>query len=117
MTPEETRFFESVDGYARTRHECFLAEMTFHNEERGYFLCFRPLRISDDLIKRLQGCSSENLEKNLSAVFASRYLTIPTQDVRAAGKLQQLPSSLIHQLDAELAKLKAGDDSVRGAEH
>jgi hypothetical protein len=118
MTPEERRFFELLDGYARTRHQCFLAEMTFHKEERGYFLCFRPLRISDDLIKKLQGCSSENLEanleENLSALFASGYLTIPAQDVRAAGSPQELPSSLIHQLDTELAKLKAGDDSVGG---
>jgi|ERR1700739_1953410 len=106
MTPEESTFFRLLDGYARTRHQCLLAEMTFHNEERGYFLCFRPLRISDGLIKKLQECSSENLEDNLSAVFASRYLTIPAQDVRAAGSLQQLPSSLIHQLDTELPKLK-----------
>ena len=121
MTTEESTFFRLLDGYARTRHQCFLAEMTFHNEERGYFLCFRPLGIRDDLIKKLQECSSENLEENvednLSALFASRYLTIPAQDVRAAGSLQQLPTSLIHQLDTELAKLKAGDDSVRGAEH
>jgi hypothetical protein len=110
LTQDKTRFFQLVDAYAGTRHQCFLAEMTFHNEERGYFLCFRPLRISDDLIKKLQGCSSENLEENLednlSALFASRYLTIPAQDVRAAGSLQQLPSSLIHQLDTELPKLK-----------
>ena len=47
---------------------------------------------------------------NLSALYASKYLTIPAQDVRTAGSLEQLPSSLIHQLDTELSKLKTGDE-------
>jgi hypothetical protein len=106
MTPDESRFFQLLDAYARTRHQCFLAEMTLHTEERGYFLCFRPLRISDDLIKNLRESSSENLKDNLSALYACKYLTIPTQDVKAAATLQQLPSSLVNQIEAELPKLK-----------
>jgi len=110
MTTEESTFFRLLDGYARTQHQCFLAEMTFHTEERGYFLCFRPLRISDGLIRNLRESSNENLKHNLSALYASKYLTIPAQDVRTAGSLEQLPSSLIHQLDTELSKLKTGDE-------
>jgi len=106
MTSEESTFFRLLDGYARTRHQCFLAEMTLHTEERGYFLCFRPLRISDDAIKNLRESSSENLKKNLSPFYACKYLTIATQDVRAAGSQQELPASLVDQLDAELSQLK-----------
>jgi len=105
MTPEESTFFRLLDGYARTRHQCFLAEMTFHTEERGYFLCFRPLRISEDLIKNLRESSNENLRDNLSPFYACKYLTIPTQDVKAAGSLQRLPASLVDQLDTELSQL------------
>jgi hypothetical protein len=106
MTPEESTFFRLLDGYARTRHQCFVAEMTLHTEERGYFLCFRPLRISDDAIKNLRESSSENLKKNLSPFYACKYLTITTQDVRAAGSQQELPASLVDQLDAELPQLR-----------
>ena len=106
MTPEESTFFRLPDGYARTRHQCFLAEMTFHTAERGYFLCFRPLRISEDLITNLRESSNENLRDNLSPFYVCKYLTIPTQEVKAAGSLQQLPASLVDQLDAELSQLK-----------
>jgi hypothetical protein len=106
MTPDESTFFRLLDGYARTRHQCFLAEMTFHTEERGYFLCFRPLRISDDAIKNLRESTDENLRDNLLPFYACKYLTIPTQDVKAVGSLQQLPSSLVDQLDAELSQFK-----------
>jgi hypothetical protein len=106
MTPEESTFFRLLDGYARTKHGCFLAEMTLHTEERGYFLCFRPLRISDDAIKNLRESSSENLKKHLSPFYACKYLTIATQDVKAAATLQQLPSSLVDQIEAELSQLK-----------
>ena len=105
MTPEESTFFRLLDGYARTRHQCFLAEMTFHTEERGYFLCFRPLRLSDEAIKNLRESTDENLEKNLSPFYACKYLTIPIQDVKAAGSLQQLPASLVDQLETELSQL------------
>ena len=106
MTPEESTFFQLLDAYARTKHGCFLAEMTLRTEEHGYFLCFRPLRISEDLIKNLRESSDENLRENLAPFYACKYLAIPTQDVSAAGSLQQLPSSLVIQLDAELPKLK-----------
>jgi hypothetical protein len=79
--------------------------MTFHTEERGYFLCFRPLRLSDEAIKNLRESTDENLEKNLSPFYACKYLTIPIQDVKAAGSLQQLPASLVDQLETELSQL------------
>jgi hypothetical protein len=84
MTLDKTTFFQLVDAYARTRHGCFLAEMDLRTEELGYFLCFRPLGASD----------------------AYKYLMVSTEDVKSAVSRQQLPTSLVDQLDAELPKLK-----------
>jgi hypothetical protein len=58
------------------------------------------------LIQKLRESSSENLVDRLKAVWTCKYLTITTQDVKTAGTLQHLPSSLVDQLDAELSQLK-----------
>jgi hypothetical protein len=39
---------------------------------------------------------------------------VPTEQVKAVGSRDQLPPSLVDQLDAELSELKAIDDSDRG---
>ena len=88
MTPDETKFFQLVDGYARARHRCFLAELNFRTEELGYSICLRPLNVSED-----------------SDPYACKYLMVSTEQVRAPGR-KELPPSLVGQLDAELSKLK-----------
>jgi hypothetical protein len=88
MTQNETSIFELLDAYARTRHRCFLAEMTLRTEELGYWVCFRPLDISEN-----------------SDPYACKYLMVPTEHVRPAGR-KELPPSLVGQLDAELSELK-----------
>jgi len=90
MTPDETMFFQLLDAYARTRHHCFLAEMSLWTEELGYNTCFRPLDVSE----------------NSSSRYRCKYLMIPTQHVKDASSRQQLPTSLVDQLDAELSELK-----------
>ena len=61
MTPDETRFFQLVDDYARTQHLCFLAEMTLRTEELGYWMCFRPLGGSEVILPvRLQVSDGAN---------------------------------------------------------
>ena len=84
MTTDKTKFFQLVDAYARTRHQCFLAEMDLRTEELGYFLCFLPLGARD----------------------AYKYLMVSTEHVKSAVSRGQLPTSLVDQLDAELPKLK-----------
>lgn len=88
MTPDEGRFFELLDAYARTRHRSFLAEMGFWTEERGYYICFRPLDISEN-----------------SDQYACKYLMVATAQVRTPGR-EELPPSLVNQLDIELSKLR-----------
>jgi hypothetical protein len=84
MTSDKTLFFQLVDAYARTRHQCILTEMDLRTEELGYALCFRPLCASD----------------------AYKYLMVSTEHVKAAVIRGQLPTSLVDQLDAELPKLR-----------
>jgi hypothetical protein len=104
---EKSVFFQLLDGYARSRHQCFLAEMDLRTEELGYSVCFRPLHVSERLIENLsKDLKDENLREDLSAVYGTcKYLTIPTEYVKAAVNQQQLPSALIDQLDAELSQL------------
>jgi hypothetical protein len=90
MTPDETTFFQLLDAYARTRHQSFLAEMTPRTDELSYYICFRPVDVSEDSPSR----------------YACKYLIVSTKDVKAAGSRQELPTSLVDQLDAELPKLK-----------
>jgi hypothetical protein len=90
MTPDETRFFQLVDDYARTQHRCFLAEMDLWTEDVGYNLCFRPIDVGE----------------NSPARHACKYLTVPTEQVKTAGSRQQLPTFLVDRLDAELSELK-----------
>ena len=107
MTPEKSTFFQLLDGYARSRHRCFLAEMDLRTEELGYSVCFRPLNVSEKLIENLsKDLNDENLRESLSAVYVCKYLMVPTEYVRAAVNQQQLPSALVDQLDAELSQLK-----------
>jgi hypothetical protein len=105
MTLEKSTFFQLLDGYARSRHQCFLAEMDLRTEEIGYSVCFRPLDVSEKLIENLsKDLNDENLRENLSAVYACKYLTIPTEYAKVAVNQRQLPSALVDQLDAELSQ-------------
>lgn len=90
MTPDEKKFFQLLDAYARNRHRCFLTEMTLRTEEHGYATCFRPLDAGDKSSLR----------------YACKYLMVPTEHVKAASSQQQLPTSVVDQLVAELPELK-----------
>lgn len=90
MTPDKTMFFQLLDAYARTRHRCFLAEMTLRTEELGYWMCFRALGGSENSASR----------------YAYKYLMVPTEHVKAASSRQHLPPSLVDRLSAELSELK-----------
>lgn len=92
MTPRQKSFFELVDAHARSRYSCFLAEMDLRSEELGYTLCFRPLGGSPD--------------EDSAARYACRYLLVRTEYVRAVSIQQQLPASLVEQLNAELSMLR-----------
>ena len=90
MTAEETRAFTLLDTYARTKHRCFVAEMDLNKSGAEYILCFRPTDVSRDSPDR----------------FACRYLHIEATRLRAAGETPYLPSSIVLELDKELAAFR-----------
>ena len=89
MTLEETNCFKMLDGYSRTRHRCFLAEMDLNAAKAHYTLCFRPTAISKESPNR----------------YACLYLHIAVEDVKTAGQEQVLPPSITQMLDKELPTL------------
>lgn len=89
MTPEETSCFKMLDGYSRSRHSCFVAEMFLNAGQTEYTLCFRPT-----------GGSKESPNR-----YACRYLYIGAEEVRSAGEKQVLPASITEMLDRELPSL------------
>ena len=89
MTLEETNCFKTLDGYSRTRHRCFLAEMDLNPSQAYYSLCFRPTGVTKDSPNR----------------YACLYLRINAEEVRTAGQQQVLPASVIEMLDRELPTL------------
>ncbi len=86
MTSEETRFFELVDGYSRTQHHCFVAEMFLTNTQTEYVLCFRPVGVTKD--------SSER--------YACRYLYVEANEAKTMGQTRTLDASIRQKLDTEL---------------
>jgi hypothetical protein len=89
MTADETRFFRMLDGYAKIRFRCFLAEMTLRTNELGYDVCFRPLDASE---------SSPN--RNVC-----KYLFIAPNLVKDAAEAERLPVSLMERLNDDLSSL------------
>ena len=95
MTVEETKVFTLIDGFARSRHDCFLAEMFLSKEKDEYVLCLRPTHT---------GPSSR-------ARFACRYVRIGAPEVRQMGLTAALSAGLTDALEHELISLaKAAAD-------
>ena len=89
MTVEETSCFKLLDGYSRSQHGCFLAEMFPNAVGTNYTLCFRPTGGSRDSPNR----------------YACQYLHIGAEELKTAGQMQVLPRSIAEMLDRELPKI------------
>jgi len=85
MTLDETKCFKMLDGYSRTHHRCFLAEMNLNANKGAYALCFRPA----------------GGDRNSPNRYACRYLHIGVKDVKSAADMQVLPLSISEMLDRE----------------
>jgi hypothetical protein len=88
---EYAALFQLLDGFSRSKHQCFLAEL-FSNEGRAeYVLCFRPVTVSRALPDPM-------------ALY--RYLHISIADLRIAAASQVLSVSIVEKLDQALSSLK-----------
>lgn len=86
MTSDETKFFQLVDAYSRSRYRCFVAEMFPTVEHQEYTVCLRPIDRSLESPER-SDC---------------RYLRIHAAEVRTAGQSGVLGLSMSEELDAVL---------------
>jgi len=92
MTPEEkSSCFKMLDGYSRSNHKCFLAEMDLNVAKGVYALCFSPLGVSSNSPNR----------------YACRYLYATVEDLMSAAHAGELPQSISEMLDRELQELSA----------
>ena len=87
MEADKGRLFELLDRYARTRHSCFLAEITSTDE--GYSLCFRPVGEAVTPEER----------------YFCRYLAIGTDEAKLLISKRLLTKSIASWLDSELPRL------------
>ena len=90
MTPEENNCFMLLDHYARTRHQCFLAEFFLSTIETDYVLCFRPIA-EDEHSRPPHRC---------------RYIYVRPDVVITAGQENKLPELISELLDSELPKMR-----------
>jgi hypothetical protein len=84
VTLEEAACFKLLDGYARSHHRCFLAEMDLNAAKAHYTLCFRPTGV-----------------ENSPNRYACRYLSIGAEEVATAGQTHALPTSVTEMLVRE----------------
>ena|SRR5215472_6884826 len=81
--------FELLDGYVRTKHNCFISEFFPANDEASYYICFRPI-----------GTGAHDPKSD-----ACRYLQADPLSLIAAASDTRLPLSLSSQLDELLSTL------------
>ena len=81
--------FNLLDGYARRRHGCFLAEMTPLDDRTRFNLCFRPLSVNRGVHTR-PDCT---------------YLELSAADVSNISNAGALDKAITAKLDVELADL------------
>ena len=86
----ESRTFTVLDDYARSKHQCFVAEMSLDKSGTEYVLCFRPTGASNDSSNR----------------FACRYVTIQAALVDSIAETGTIQTSVADKLNSELLALR-----------
>lgn len=86
MTPNEKSFFEIVDDYVRTHHQCLITEMFLSGTNLEYVICFGPL-VSAGEQDRRSGC---------------KYVYVAINEVQKIGQARNLSDVLRETLDTQL---------------
>jgi hypothetical protein len=87
---EDARVFALLDDYSRSKHKCFVAEMSLNDAGTYYVVCFRPADVRSDSPNR----------------FACRYVNIETEQTDTTSQTQALPISITEKLDRELSEMR-----------
>jgi hypothetical protein len=83
---EKAAVFRLLDSYARNKHRCFVAEFDLAKAGTYFSVCFRPTGGTKDSPRP----------------YAYRYLQIGAREAIEAVERNELPASIIEQLDKEL---------------
>jgi hypothetical protein len=86
MATEYGNVFGLLDGYSRSHHQHFLAEMFLNKAISEWILCFRPI----------------GAPRYSPARYACRNLRIPTEEAAVLAGANALSSSIVARLDKEL---------------
>ncbi len=86
-TQEQERCFKLMDDYARSKHNCYVAEFFLSTRSGAYNVCFRPV-----------GTDNSNR-------YSCKYVELDVEDARAAVEAHCLPSNAADMLDQTLSKL------------
>jgi hypothetical protein len=90
---ENAAIFKLLDDYARSHHQCFLAEMfPTRRSESQYHLCFRPVGVREDSVAR----------------YACRYLTVELAELETSANERKLTDLIAQSLDSEISPLIQG---------
>lgn len=89
MVEGQKNAFVLLDGYARRKHKCFLAEMDLTRTGTAFRLCFRPTGVDVKSPNR----------------YACKYLTLDASQVEAMGLKARLTDEVARALDDALSPL------------
>jgi hypothetical protein len=89
VTKEETKLFELLDDYARSRHHCFLTELFMNKDRTAYSVCFRP-----------RGSLRDESER-----FACVYLQIDLEEARNIYSQRAITATVVRDMDEKLSEL------------
>ena len=89
MVEWQKNAFVLLDGYARRKHKCFLAEMDLTRTATAFRLCFRPTGVDVKSPNR----------------YACKYLTVDASQVEAMGLAEILEDEIARALDDALSPL------------
>jgi hypothetical protein len=92
-TEERERCFRLLDGYSRSKHNCFVSEFFLSTQTGNYVVCFRPVSVTvDDQLNDPNGytCKYAHFEAALVREMAKRPSLPPTMESTLATALKAL---------------------------
>jgi hypothetical protein len=91
LTKDEwSQLFRLIDDYSRRRLNCLVTEFFLSREKAEYFLCFRPLGVTN---------------KNSPNRFTCEYVTVSLEEARKMAHDNALTVDFIEELDRRVSAL------------
>ena len=82
---EKALLFRLIDGYSRSKHQCFVSELFLSLDESEYIVCFRPTETHPPTDR-----------------YAHCYICIKVSEAKRIVKEDALTNNLTERFDSEL---------------